>query len=190
MILGSHNSWSYLKPKYWWLSPFAFTAKCQDISIEEQYFYYNVRCFDLRLNFDKHENLYIAHGGMRYDYSEEELYEDLQFLNNRSDKCYVRVLYDARTKKDYKHSDLFKQKCKELEEKFPNLIFWCGRCCYNWKVEYEFKANPTCEEKYSSVCPPKYLDDWYPWLYAKLNNEKIKKMKHDCDILLIDFVNI
>ena len=192
MIIGSHNSWSYLKPKRWWLRPFAFTAKCQNISIKDQYFFHNVRCFDLRLNFDKHGKMYLCHGPTRYKYSEEDLYKDLSYLNNKVELCYIRVVYDARNRWSYsKHNaDLFREKCKELEEKFPNLMFWCGRNLYNWEVEYEFWFEPTCEEKYSSVCPPKYLDDWFPWLYAKINNKKIMKMKHDSEILLIDFINI
>jgi hypothetical protein len=51
-------------------------------------------------------------------------------------------------------------------------------------------SEPTCEENYSSVMPPKWLDDWFPWLYAKLNNRKILSKGTDKDILLIDFVNI
>ena len=37
MILQAHNSWSYLKPKVWWLRPFAFMARCQSKDIFEQY---------------------------------------------------------------------------------------------------------------------------------------------------------
>lgn len=190
MVIGSHNSWSYLKPKQWWLRPFAFVARCQNIDIRTQYFFYKVQCFDLRICFDKHKNLQLCHGNMKYKYSEEQLYKDLNFLNNRCNQCYIRVLYDVRSKKQYKDSDLFKERCKELEQKFPNLIFWCGRNLYNWNVDYEFKYKPTCIEKYSSVCPPKYLDDWFPWIYAKLNNKKIRKKEFDSEILLIDFVNI
>jgi len=48
MILGSHNSWSYLPPKKWYMKPFRFTAQCQDWDIKTQY-EHGVRCFDLRL---------------------------------------------------------------------------------------------------------------------------------------------
>jgi len=192
MVLGSHNSWSFLKAKKWWVKPFAFMAKCQSVPIATQYYFYDVRCFDLRLNFDKKGNLFISHGGVRYDYTLEDLMNDLSFLNNRTDKCYLRLLYDVRTKKGY--TDVGRQKfveyCKMFEEKFPNLLFWCGRCVYNWNVEYKFKNTPSCEEKYSSVCPPYKIDDWFPYIYAKLKNKRIKKKGTKYEILLIDFVNI
>ena len=192
MIYGSHNSWSFLKPKHWWLRPFAFTARCQNIDIEKQYLLYDVRCFDLIINFDKKGELYICHGPLRYKYTEDDLIKDLTFLNNRTEQCYIRILYDVRTKNGYteEEAQLFRDKCKEYEEMFPRLTFWCGRNIVNWTVEYDFSYKPKCIEKYSSVCPPKYLDDWYPWIYAKINNKKIKQMKLDADILLFDFVNI
>ena len=52
------------------------------------------------------------------------------------------------------------------------------------------EPEPTCSESYSSVCPPKIIDDWWPWLFAYLNNKKIKEKGTNKDILLIDFVNI
>ena len=84
------------------MRPFAFTAKCQNIDIKEQYFFYDVRCFDLRINFDDNGELYICHGPMKYDYTEEQLLKDLSFLNNRSNQCYIRMIYDVRNKNGYK----------------------------------------------------------------------------------------
>ena len=60
---------------------------------------------------------------------------------------------------------------------------------YNWENDYEFPYKPSCEEKYSSVCPPKILDDWWPRWFAKFNNKRIIKEGTDKDILLIDFIN-
>ena len=52
MVLGSHNAWSYLPARKWWMKMLAFTAKCQKYDIQTQYEKYNSRCFDLRLTFD------------------------------------------------------------------------------------------------------------------------------------------
>ena len=191
-ILGSHNSWSYANPKRWWLRPFKFMAKCQSEDIKGQYFNYAVRCFDLRIRFDKNDKPVVAHGGMVYNISEDNLMSDLEFLNNRVNPPYIRILHEVRRKKDYtkKEIKLFREFCDMLVHKFPKLKFWCGRNLYNWEVDFAFDENPTCEEKYSSVCPPKILDDWFPYLFAKMNNHKIKAQGTDKDILLIDFVNI
>lgn len=189
MILGSHNSWSYLPSKKWWLTPFKFMSKCQDVDIVTQYFKYGVRCFDLRIKFDKNNNPIIAHGAMIYKYSENNLYEDLSFINSVGG--IVRILHEVRSKKEYtltsrKHFINFVIK---LQHTYPNIKFWCGRNLYNWEIDYEFSYKPTCEEKYSSVCKPRLIDDWYPRLFAFRNNKKIKKVGTDKDILLIDFVN-
>ena len=39
------------------------------------------------------------------------------------------------------------------------------------------------------MCDPRLIDDWYPRLFAKVNNKEIVKKGTDKDILLIDFVN-
>lgn len=191
-ILGSHNSWSYLKPRKWWMRLIAFTARCQSATIIEQYTLHDVRCFDLRLRWDKKGNMILAHGIVEYKYTWEMLMNDLTFLNTRGD-CYVRVLHEIRNKTQRKESTIgtFQKYIFYLEQRFPHIHWWCGRNLYNWEYDYNFDSpKPTCTEKYSSACPPKYLDDWYPWLYAKLNNEKILQQGTTDDILLIDFVNI
>jgi hypothetical protein len=37
---------------------------------------------------------------------------------------------------------------------------------------------------------PRIIDDWWPWLYAKIHNKKNRLRNYKEDILLIDFVNI
>lgn len=188
MIIGSHNSWSYLKPLHWWMYPFRFMAKCQSKSIKEQY-NAGVRCFDLRIKF-KEGNLYLAHGFMIYKYNYVDLSLDLQWLNDRPDEVCIRILHEVRNESEYTNEAVFgfRSVCNQLPSLFPNLKFWCGRNLYNWEEDYEFSFKPSCEEKYSSVCKPKWLDDWWPWLFAKLNNKKIVKQGTDKDILLIDYI--
>ena len=71
MILGSHNSWTYLTPKKWWMKLISFTAKCQDYHIYDQYYRYGVRCFDLRVRFNSDGKAIISHGIIEYDFDEE-----------------------------------------------------------------------------------------------------------------------
>jgi len=192
MILGSHNSWSYLKPKKWWMGPFSFMAKCQSSDIKTQYTKYCVRCFDLRIRFDDDGQLMLSHGFMQYKYTKEDIIEDLQFLNEQKD-CYVRILHEARNKKQYTaiSKTYFISFCQKIEKSFENIHFWCGRNLYDWQYDYTFSSTePSCDEKYSSVTKPYLVDDWFPWVYAKLNNRQLLKNGTDKDILLIDFVNI
>ena len=189
MIIGSHNSWSYLTPKKWWMKLIAFTAKCQDLTIKEQY-YHGVRCFDLRIKFID-GNPVIAHGPIIYNYFREELFRDLEWLNMQHQPISIRILHEVRNKKEYTEESVenFVDFIITLQCRFTHLKFWCGKNLYNWKNDYEFPYKPSCEEMYASVCSPKLIDDWWPRWFAKFNNKRIIKEGTDKDILLIDFVN-
>lgn len=192
MVIGSHNSWSFLRPKKWWMRLFRWSARCQDVDIREQYSLYNVNCFDLRAKFDKNGNLQVSHNKCIYDITEKEFREDLSFLNEQGE-CYVRVLLDVRTKKDYTPDAIYKFVCfcKEIEKHYPYIKFWCGRNLYNWNVDYAFAGiEPTCCEKYGSVTKPKWWNGLYPRKYAKKYNKEILANGTTKDILLIDFVNL
>lgn len=170
------------------MKPFRFMARCQDYSIKRQY-ELGVECFDLRVRF-KGNKLIVAHGWMEYDITESELLEDLQWLNSQGN-CYVRVLHEARNTNSYTAYSVisFRNFCAYLEERYTHISFWCGRNLYNWDVDYQFKVELSCEEKYSSVCAPRWVDDCWPRWYAKFHNKKILKEGTDKDILLMDFVN-
>lgn len=189
-ILGSHNSWSYLRPKRWWMWPFAFMARCQRYDIKTQYEKYGVRCFDLRIRFVD-GMLDVRHGIVAYNSPYANLRRSLEYLNDKKD-VYVRVLNEARTKEQHDDYSIekFRCQCKLWEMAFPNIKFWCGRNLYDWHKDYEFENYPSCEEKYCSVCKPRIIDDWWPWLYARLHNKKILREGTSEDILLIDFVDI
>ena len=187
MILGSHNSWSYLPPKTWYMKLFNFVSKCQDWDIKTQY-EHGVRCFDLRIKYNG-MTLQVVHGCTIYDISVADLLKDLEWLNTKGD-VYVRVLHEVRKKSQYTERSVqyFKDDCAAFEQLYPNIKFWCGRNLYNWEIDYEFKNKPSCAEYYSSVVPPK-IDDVCPRYYAKKNNKVIYQRGTDKDILLIDFVN-
>ena len=190
MILGSHNSWSYLPVKRLWMKPIAFMARCQSVDIRTQY-EMGVRCFDLRIRSDRDGALQVAHGCVVYDIGLFALMRVLSWLDKRGDVM-VRVLHEVRSESQYTGYArfLFADTCSYFAKEYPHISFWCGRNLYDWQVDYDFGIYPTCEERYSSVCPPKLIDDWWPWLYAKLHNRKFRKKGTDKDILLIDYVNI
>lgn len=191
MILGSHNSWSYLPVKQWYLKPLAFTARCQSENIITQYERYGVRCFDLRVRFTPTKGITVAHGIIEYKYSWFDIIDDLTYLNSKGD-CYLRILHEARNKKQYTEfsKNTFIDFCDYITRAFKNINIWCGRNLYNWEFDYNFGEEPSCEENYASVKAPKIIDDWWPWFYAKTHNEKIIEKGTDKDILLMDFVNL
>jgi hypothetical protein len=189
MKLASHNSWSYLPPKKWWMKLIGFTAKCQDADIEEQYEKYGVRCFDLRISFNG-DILQVNHGPIVYDITPQQLFTHLRYLSNKGDVA-VRLLLDVRSKEDYTQHQVeqFRYWCGILVEVYKNIHFWCGRNLYNWNVEYDFGPEPVYMERYASVCAPKIIDDWYPRWYARKHTKELYETGTDAEYLMLDFVN-
>lgn len=174
------------------MRPIAFMAKCQRADIRTQYEKYGVRCFDLRVRFDKYGLGIVAHGIVEYCFTAPKVYEDLAWLDGKGD-VYVRVIHEVRTAKQYKnrHLDTFRCFCQDIEDTYKGIRFWCGRNLLCWGYDYHFKGlEPTCGEKYASVCPPRKVDDWWPWLFAWRKNRDILAAGTKKDILLIDFVDI
>lgn len=172
------------------MKPIAFMARCQSKTIREQY-ELGVRCFDLRVRFNRRGLGIVAHGMVEYCFTASKIYEDLSWLDSQGD-CMVRVLLEVRSSRRYnkRNVTLFRQFCSRIEDSYTNIRFWCGRNLYNWAYDYDFFDYPSCCEMYASVCPPNILDDWWPWLYARRHNRKIREKGTDKDILLIDYVNI
>ena len=190
MKIGSHNSVSYAKPKKWWMFPFRFMAKCQSKSIKEQYEEYGVRLFDLRIKFNKNGKASFAHGLIEYDIKIDDV---LNYLN-ALDPIPVRILLEN---KEGEFEKEFKQWCKETKKQYPKIKFFGGRNKYSWKEIYKFKyKGPEYLDKYSSnntkgkKVTGTYLDDWWPWLYAKLNNKKNITKGTEKEYILIDFIEI
>lgn len=151
-----------------------------------------VRCFDLRVRFNQYGLGIVAHGVVEYCYTASKIYEDLAWLNERGDCC-VRVIHEIRSAKQYKSRDIhrFRNFCSTIEHDYRYIHFWCGRNLFCWGYDYHFSgAEPTCEERYASVSSPRLIDDWWPWLYARLHNRKILREGTDKEILLIDYIDI
>lgn len=201
VVLGSHNSWSYLPPKHWWMRPFAFMAKCQKADIKTQYLKYGVRCFDLRILFEENitslvylDSPIVAHGIIEYKIYDWQLQSDLGWLDIKGD-CLIRVVNEVRRKSQYTEDNryYFRNFCYFIERRYSNIRFFGGMNLYNKEVDYEFKYSfiePTYEESHVSVSKYKYWLGWWPWLYAKINNKRIRSNGTDRQILMIDFVNL
>lgn len=166
-----------------------FTARCQKYDVKTQYEVYGCRMFDLRVRYDECTNkMILVHGAITYG---NILYKDLHYLDEKGD-TWVRVCLDVRTSKAYSpiQQQRFKEFCERLQSNYDNIKFVGGDNLYNHKNEYDFGNYVSTEELYSSVTAPKLIDDWFPWLYARLHNKKNVSKGTDKDVLLIDFVNI
>lgn len=189
MIIGSHNAWSFLRPRKWWMRLIGFTARCQRLDISLQRVCGSL-CFDLHVRFDDNGDAVVVHGPVEYALF-KDIRRDICYLDFMKDS-FVRVILDTRTKKQFtdRQKELFYEFCMQLEMFYPNIKFWCGRNLYNWNVIYSFQNDPTCVELYGSVTKPKWLWGWWPWFYASGFNGRNISQGTNKNIMLIDFVDI
>lgn len=207
MLIGSHNTMTYLKPRKWWMWFGKFIAKCQKLTIEEQYDKGAI-WFDIRISFPKtkigYDKPIFSHGSM--DYKGRDVETVLQFLDRKGAYCRIALEKGGETEKE-----LFKNYVVKWMKEYPNVKFtqiakkdeWVNLITPNAVLPYTSKdAYASCNGSY-----PQYnnlpgilrakswsgllIDDLYPWFYAKFNNKKnIKKYKDEDILLLMDFVEI
>lgn len=195
MVIGSHNAWTFLRPRKWWMRLIAFTARCQEFNIYDQYAMFNSRCFDLRVRF-KGDRFVVAHGIIEYDITKDGILDDLHWFSQMSTEkspVYIRVINEIRSYRKYNADEVarFVEFCKEIEQRFPTLVFFCGmNLLPQPSVDYDFGNTVTCEELYASVCSPRIIDDWWPIWYALFHNRVNISKGTDRDVLLLDFVNV
>lgn len=172
---------SYLSPKQWWLKPIKFIGRCQRKDYKTLHEKYNVDSLDLRIFYDKKHNLEFRHGLFRY--SAKDFDKILEYCNDN--KMYVRFLFEYRaTTEKRKDVEELKQKfaelCKEVEEKYPSITFYGGNITGTAEFLYHFKTEVMEFGFYSSVTSlfgendsswKRLLDDWCPWIYARLKNK-------------------
>ena len=206
MILGSHNTMTYLKPAKWWMWFGRFIAKCQKLDYKKQY-EVGVRFFDLRISLTTDYNGFyqpiFSHG--LCDYKNSNICEVLDFLNSKPDVI-VRFLFE---KGDDKEKEIFKNLVLDWMKEYPNLKIIYVKDKRTWKdiVEPNYVSPYPLVDLYASNNGnyPQYsklpgilknktnsgllIDDLWPWIYAKFNNKKnLDKYKDQDVILMIDFV--
>lgn len=200
-LLGSHNSCTYAKPRKWWQWVFKPIAKCQSLTIEEQ-FNIGIRAFDFRVRLCN-KRLVFAHGLVEYDINPASL---LSFLNEKSFALqqagqypiYIYLTYETKFFSK-KPSDLevlhFKNACRAYSQTYSHLVFAGGQSKPNWDYLYHFNTTfPYCSTQCSSTSPnhPKSPKTWLPSLFAKHNNLQIlQDFSISCyKLLLYDFVGV
>lgn len=194
MLIGSHNSLSYNRPRQWWLHPFAWVGRCQSLTIPEQW-NLGVRYFDIRVRF-KGIKIISGHGLIDYDVN---VIEWLGYLNRRAnsekEKCVVRIMLETKGKKD---DARFKCYVKVWKVFYSNLIFVGGlrkepfeviagvdsvqeEHCYQLFQDYSAK---TWWQKLKGLKFP------YPRYWAKRKKNEYRQSAKDGVYTILDFVEI
>lgn len=190
MKLASHNSWSYLPARKWWMRPLNLIAKCQNKTICQQYDM-GVRMFDLRLRWDKDsEEFVIAHGIVTYS---SFYWVDLDGLNITAElqkqPIYVRVLLEDSGREDITIDGYFALLCRDLQREFKNLTFiggWPARKRWRQKL-FDFGTEETSiDEQHVSVSGKWW--QFVPERWARKNNERVLEEGTNSKFLMLDFI--
>ena len=208
MILGSHNSMTYLKPAKWWMWFGRFVTKCQKHDYKHQY-EAGVRYFDFRISYDRFGNPQFSHGLVDFKCPRNHsIYDVFEFLNEKKD-TYCRILFEKGTDIE---KEKFKYFVKDLIKKYPNLRFTQVIDKKTWTQliddEYLVKLPQPIKDCYASnngyfpqfsklpgilkskVWSGYIIDDLWPWIYTVFNNKKkFRQYKNDDVVLLMDFIS-
>lgn len=198
MIIGLHNTFSGLEPKHWWLKPFNFIAKCQNNNVLNTFTSllkdgFDI-CVDLRIYFSKEfpYKIGLAHGSMSYKTPDNFIIDTLNKLSNLAiqynKELYVRVILE---KGDNISKALFTYNCSQLEENYPNIIFYGGVFKPDWEQLYDFKnklESKTIQYVGSMAKDARWYEKFIPYLYAKRKNlDNIMNVTDKSKIYLFDF---
>lgn len=200
MKIGSHNTFTYLPVRQWWLKPFAFVARCQRVDYKEQ-INLGVTLFDLRIRFDKDDMPVICHGKVEYKHDYSFIYDMLEYCNKIGGMS-IRVVLEL-DKKNLYQEILFKSFCETIVERYKNIYFFGGNNRTDWECQYpifNFKHElPALFHSYSSSTSLftsssiilKKIDDWIPIYYAKrFNHYMMNRELMENTYLFIDFIDI
>lgn len=201
-MIGSHNTFTYLKATNCLCNIFKAFWKCQEISLQEQY-NMGIRVFDIRVsetNDDK-KCWQVKHGIAKVNQKFLTLSDICSFFKSNYPESVVRIMLEDKSD-DESILDRFTKESETVIDKYKDMIWtiyikrpwkmlYQGRqlnvkeyCCYlfNWDVDASLVTNiKNFSFKASSI------KKW-----AKNNNPKItKEMIEDKDILyFMDYVNI
>jgi hypothetical protein len=196
MLIGSSNSLTYTKPSNVWLGFLARFGKSQEVPYDEQYTYWGVRMFDIRLYVNKHGHAMVKNG--KYEYPLYSLYQILDYMNRRGDVSVIITL-DAEFRDRMMESyagveDKFKEICNILDTIYKDIFFFGGTRKFDNKLLYEFRKREDCNmtdtiypEDWSPIY--RFVSKWMPFLIGKMNNMYIKKFKDKHVFLMLNYVN-
>lgn len=201
-IIGSHNSMSYLRPKYpwgWLMLPF---ARCQSKTIDEQ-LSAGARCFDLRISFDRDGMARFRHGWCRFA-DDETLTAVLERLQHHGG-IYVRLILEepltlwntlkqasglkATQKPDAANEYYFPRRCALYQKTYRGITFLGGYRKLDWVQLHDFGTDGIPLHQHVSSMDPAapWWQRLFPRLYARKHNSANLQVPQ-LGINLFDFI--
>ncbi len=199
MKLASHNTFTFLTPRTWWMRLLAFTARCQRVNFAAQ-LDCGAQMFDIRVRFKGSDVPIICHGLIEYQ-EYLPVTDSLLYLNycckREGIHYYCRMVLETKHPDDFQIQS-FRALCKAYQDTFQDIVFFGGNDRSDWSCQhpvYDFGTPmPDIDEEHASTTAlfPRFprLDDLWPWLYARLFNHRNIQAGTTHEWLMIDFVDI
>lgn len=140
-MIATHNSATYLRPRTWWQRALSWMARCQDITISEQY-RLGTRVFDFRIRMYGNEPR-IAHGLVEY---KGDIHAILAWLDEKAKASGETVWVTLVNEDTLKSSDpaYFGKFGRICEKNYKNLDFELVSSKKTWTMmKYFTKAGWT-----------------------------------------------
>ena len=184
--LGTHNSLSYLRPSQWWLRPFAWMARCQSLTVKQQWDA-GVRYFDIRVKFDKGGLAKSGHGIMDYDILvSDALYLIDYYAFEAGVRAVVRLFHENSRRHPDRHADDFARLCSWAVGRFPHTRFVEGGRRHDYRAEIgDSVPTRVCYAEYykKKLCIP------WPKRWAKRHNHILHRGDNADEWSVYDFIN-
>jgi hypothetical protein len=196
MIIGSNNSLTYLKPSDALSRITRKFGSCQEIPYNEQYEFYGVRYFDIRLYANKNQRIVAKNGS--YTYPLFSFYQILDYFDKKGDVV-VNITLDTSFEEHmmdgYQRIEKkFFETCVMLDTIYHNIEFRGGIRKFDGKKLYEFK-NIEGLHNIEAVCPEEWstlyriVTRWFPSFIGRLNKKYIEEFKDKYVFLVLNYVN-
>ena len=204
MLIGTHQSMSYLEPISKWDRLFHFFSQAQEVDIETQYKQFGVRVFDIRLYVDKNMRICFKHGSILL--KTFSVYDILGFLNKMGD-CYAKITLEL-DDEDFANPLIiekyrrFEEYCRVIEEIYPYITFFGGVTNLTGQILYRFAKNKhnlthvsSMYRSHSSIKESfvNSLSHFFPRWFIKTRNkyllDKILSDNSSQNYILMDFIN-
>lgn len=185
--IGTHNSLSYLKPKQWWLRPFAWIGRCQRLTIAEQWDA-GVRYFDIRVKYDKYGNAKSGHGLLSYNVFVYDVLEEIDgYAMCSGERAVVRLFHENKKRKPRKHRSEFFEMCANVAGKYRHITFVEGGSRYKY-------VSFLPDNVHTRVCYAEYFKKKFcipfPKRWAEDNNARLHRGDNNEEYSIYDFVDL
>lgn len=193
-MLASHNSFSYGRPRKWWMRPLRPFAQCQGLDVDGQ-LTLGVRLFDARIVIHDDGEACFGHGLLEYDTDIGMAFSTLDGWGSvDGETVIVRLLLERGSALQFL---LFVQ---AVTERYRHIRFIGGQRKRDWKQIADLPGFPVAlVERYASM-PSEgrgwlhKLNDLFPRLYARRHNAdsyaEMRGTQNAGKCLMLDFVEV